>query len=87
MADAYILITVVNLFILLLGVSIGRSIILLKVRREENRKRELELELLEKRVEVIERGKAVASNLEDLIYKAHVQQEIDKIMRKKGTDY
>ncbi len=86
MADAYILITVVNLFILLLGVSIGRSIILLKVRREENRKRELELELLEKRVEVIERGKAVASNLEELIYKAHVQQEIDKIMRKKGTD-
>jgi hypothetical protein len=85
MTETGVLITLVNLFILLLGVSIGRSVLLLNIRREENRRRELELELMEKRTEVIERGKQVASNLEDLIYRAHVQQEIDKLIRKKGA--
>ncbi len=85
MVDAFLLISIGNVFILLLGVSIGRSVVLLKMRREENRKRELELELLERRSEVIERGKLVANNLEELIYKAHVQQEIDKMIRKKGS--
>ncbi|MBD3391591.1 MAG: hypothetical protein GF418_06035 [Chitinivibrionales bacterium] len=85
MADAYALIAIVNLFVLLMGVSVGRSVILLKLRREENRRRELEVELMDKRADVIERGEQVANDLEDLIYKAHVQQEIDKILRKKGT--
>ena len=86
MIDASVVIAVVNLFVLLLGISVGRSIILMKLRREENRRRGLEIELLEKRADVIERGKQVATNLEDLIYKAHVQQEIDKILRKKSTN-
>jgi hypothetical protein len=85
MTDTYILITIVNLLVLLLGVSVGRSVLLLKIRREENRRRELELELLEQRSDIIERGKLVAADLEDLIYRAHVQQEIDKLIRKKGA--
>jgi len=85
MVGEYVIITIVNVFVLLLGVSIGRSIILLKIRREENRKRELELEILERRSDIIERGKEVATNLEDLIYRTHVQQEIDKIIRKKSS--
>jgi hypothetical protein len=84
MIDAYVLMAVVNLFVLLLGVSIGRSLILLRLRKEENRKQELELDILEKRTAVIERGRQVATNLEELIYRAHVQQEIEKLIRKKG---
>jgi hypothetical protein len=85
MTDVFVLITLVNFFVLLLGVSVGRSFIVYKIRREENRRRELELDILEQRSGIIERGKLVAANLEDLIYRAHVQQEIDKIIRKKDA--
>lgn len=85
MTSVFVLVTIVNLFVLILGISVGRSILLLKMRREDNRRRELELDLMEQRSGIIERGKLVAANLEDLIYRAHVQQEIDKLIRKKGA--
>lgn len=83
MFQDYFVTTLINLLVLFLGVSIGRSIVLLQFRKEENKKRELELKLLEKRAEVLQHGKRIATNLEDLLYKAQVQQEIDKIIRKK----
>jgi hypothetical protein len=54
----------------------------LRLRREENRRRELELTLLEKRTEILKQGRKVAQDLEDALYKAKVQQEIDDIIRK-----
>jgi hypothetical protein len=85
MTGVFVLVTLANLFVLLLGVSVGRALITLRIRREDNRRRELELELMEQRSGIIERGKMVAANLEDLIYRAQVQQEIDKLIRKKGA--
>jgi hypothetical protein len=85
MIQSIIFIGLINAFILVLGISVGRSILLLKFRKEENKKRELELKLLEKRAEVLKQGKEIAHNLEELLYKARVQQEIDQIIRKKGT--
>jgi hypothetical protein len=72
----------IQVFILLLGVAIGNSYILYKVHREENRKRELELALLEKRSDLLSRSKQVAHDLEEALYNAKVQQEIDDILRK-----
>jgi len=46
MSDLHPIIWFIQIFIFLLGVAIGHSIILLKIRREENRKRELELALI-----------------------------------------
>lgn len=80
-----ILFWTVQAFILLLGISIGHSIILLRLRREENKRRELELTLMEKRTDVLMRGRKVAQDLEDALYKAKVQQEIDNIIRE-GND-
>jgi hypothetical protein len=83
MTENIFYIGLINLFIFLLGLSLGRSIITLKFRKEENKKRELELKLFEKRAEVFKQGKEIATNLEELLYKVRIQQEIDQITRKK----
>jgi hypothetical protein len=85
MSDHFVFIGLIYLFIFLLGTSVGRSIMLLKFRKEENKKRELELKVFEKRSEVLKQGKEIAYNLEELLYKARVQQEIDQIIRKKES--
>lgn len=82
MMEGMLLFWLIQIFILLLGISIGHSILLLKIRHEENRKRELEIALLEKRSEILQQGKRIAHDLEEVLYKAKVQQEIDDIIRK-----
>ena len=82
MTQGFILLLLIQVFILILGIAIGRSIILLKLRAEENRKRELELSLLEKRSDILMQGKKIANDLEEVLYKAKIQQEIDDIIRK-----
>lgn len=82
MTQGFVVFLLIQVFILLLGVSIGHSILLLRMRKEENRKRELELSLLEKRSEILQQGKKIAHDLEEVLYKAKVQQEIDNIIRK-----
>jgi hypothetical protein len=71
----------VQAFIILLAISVGHSVVLLRLRREENRRRELELALMEKRTDVLRQGRKVAQDLEDALYKAKVQQEIDGMIR------
>jgi hypothetical protein len=71
-------------FIILLALSLGHSVVLLRLRREENRRRELELSLMEKRTDVLKNGRRVAQELEDALYKAKVQQEINDMIRKEG---
>jgi hypothetical protein len=81
LSDLHPLIWFVQIFIFLLGVAIGHSIILLKIHREENRKKELELALLEKRSEVLlSQSTETGSDLEDALYNARVRQEIDDII-------
>jgi hypothetical protein len=82
MTSSFIIILLIQVFILLLGLSIGHSIVLLRLRTEENRKKELELSLLEKRSDILMQGKKIAHDLEEVLYKAKVQQEIDDIIRK-----
>ncbi len=82
MTQSFIILLLIQVFILLLGISIGHSFMLLRLRTEENRKRELELSLLEKRSEILIQGKKIAHDLEEVLYKAKVQQEIDDIIRK-----
>ncbi|MBD3321211.1 MAG: hypothetical protein GF350_08970 [Chitinivibrionales bacterium] len=83
--DSPYLILLIQAFILLLGISLGRSILLMRIRKEETKKKEIELEILTKRSEVINEGKKVAHNLEELLYNAQVRKEIDDIIRKDGT--
>ncbi len=82
MTQGFVLLLLIQVFILILGISIGHSYILLRTRREENHKRELELSLLEKRSDILMQGKKIAHDLEEVLYKAKVQQEIDDIIRK-----
>ena len=80
----YILIAVIGAFLFLLGITVGHAIFVLQLRKEENKKRELELTLLNKRSQVLKESKKISSNLEELLYKANVQQEIENIIKKKG---
>jgi len=82
MSDLHPIIWFIQIFVFLLGVAIGHSIILLKIRREENRKKELELALLEKRSDFLSQNTQIASDLEEALYNAKVRQEIDDILRK-----
>lgn len=79
----YLILSVGCVFIFLLGITIGHSIFVLQLRKEENRKRELELAILNKRTQVLKESKQISENLEELLYKANVQQEIENILRKK----
>jgi hypothetical protein len=72
----------IQLMVLLLGISIGRSLLVLKLRKEENKRRELELAVMEKRAAVLQEGKRIAHDLEEVLYQAKVQQEIDNIIKK-----
>lgn len=83
--DLYLIAIILQLFVLLLGISLGRSILIYKTRKEENKKKEFELALMEKRVEILSEGKKIAHSLEEILYKAQVQKEIDDIIRKNGS--
>lgn len=72
----------VQIFVFFLGISIGHSIVMLKIHREENRKKELELSLLEKRTDLLSNSTQIAHDLEEVLFNAKVRQEIDDILRK-----
>lgn len=80
----FLLFWALQLFVFLVGVAVGHSVLLYKVRQQEGRNRMLELKVLEKRQEVLRQGKVIASDLEDALYRARIQQEIDDIIRKDG---
>lgn len=82
MGGETLLFWMLQIFIVILGMSIGRSLLILKTRREENKHRELELALLEKRASVLQEGKQIAHDLEEVLYQAKVQQEIENIIKK-----
>ena len=76
---------IIEVLILLMGISVGRSLCIIKIRKEENKRRELELAILEKRAEVLQEGKQIAHDLEEVLYQAKVQQEIDNIIKKDNS--
>ena len=78
----FLILWLIQLFIFVLGISIGHAIAILRLRKEENRRRELDIILLEKKEAVLLKGKKIATDLEEVLYKAHVAQEINDIIRK-----
>ncbi|MFP4163811.1 MAG: hypothetical protein ACLFQB_02245 [Chitinispirillaceae bacterium] len=82
MVEKHLIFWLIQALILLFGIAVGHSFLLLRIRREENKKRELEMALLEKRSDILKKGKRIAKDLEDALYKAKIQQEIDDIIRK-----
>ena len=72
--------SIAGTFTFLLGISVGHSIFIVRQRNEENRKREHELSLLNKRFQIMKESKHLSKKLEDLLYKANVQKEIDNII-------
>jgi hypothetical protein len=85
MFEEYLIFWIVQVFVLLLGLSLGHSVLIFRIRKEENKRRELELALLEKRAAMLCEGKQIAHDLEEVLYKAKVQQEINDILKKEGS--
>lgn len=69
-------------FLVLLSVSLGRSITLMRLFHEQNRKRQLELDLLAQKSEILKHGKQIAHDLEQVLFTAQVQKEIEDMTRK-----
>lgn len=86
MTHYFLVWTVACIFIFLLGISIGHSLFVLKMRKEENKKRELELALLDKRFQFTKENKHLSEKLEELIYKVNVKKEIDNIIGQKDIN-
>ncbi|MBD3242794.1 MAG: hypothetical protein GF331_19535 [Chitinivibrionales bacterium] len=80
----FLLFWILQLFVFLVGVTVGHSVLLYKIRQQEGKNRSTELKILERRQEVLRQGKVIASDLEEALYKARIQQEIDDIIRKGG---
>jgi hypothetical protein len=78
----FLLFWILQLFVFLVGAAVGHSVLLYRIRQQESKNRMLELKVLEKRQEVLRQGKVMANDLEDALYKARIQQEIDDIIRK-----
>jgi hypothetical protein len=85
MFEEYLIFLTALIFVLLLGLSIGHSVLIVRIRRKENRRCELETVLQEKRAQALRHGNQVVHDLEDVLYKAKVQQEIDEILKKKSS--
>jgi hypothetical protein len=85
MFEEHLIFLTALIFVILLGLSIGHSVLVVRMRRKENRRCELETALLEKRAAAIKQGRQIAHDLEEVLYKAKVQQEIDDIFKKKGS--
>lgn len=85
MTDLNVVVWILQIMVVLLAVSLGKSILVYKIRQEENRKRQLELSMFDRRAKVLEDSKKNVVNLEDMLYKAQLQKEIDDIIRKSGT--
>lgn len=80
MVYSNLIIVAIFIFTFLLGISIGHSIFILKLRKEENKKRELELEILTRRSQILKESKEISDNIEEYLYNANVRQEIDNII-------
>ena len=85
MHEEYLIFWTAVIFLVLLGLSIVHSVLIIKIRRQEDRRRQLEAELLEKRAHALAQGKQIARELEEVIYKIKVQQEIDDILNRKSS--
>ena len=85
MISNFLVLIIISSLFVLLGITVGHSVLILKIRKEENKKRELELAILNKRSHLLKKGKKISHDLEELIYKANVQMEIDNITRKKDV--
>jgi hypothetical protein len=84
MFEEYLIFWTALIFVLLLGLSVAHSILIIRIRRQENRRRELETALMEKRAEALRQSRQIARDLEEVMYKVKVQQEIDDILKKKS---
>jgi hypothetical protein len=80
----FLLFWILQVMVILTGVSIGHSLLRYRIRKEETKKREIELKLLEKKEEILKNGKSFSVDIDDVLYRAKVQKEIDDILRKTG---
>jgi len=80
-----VLFWILQLFVFLVGAAVGHTVLLYRVRQQEGRNKLLELKLMEKRQEILQQGRLVANNLEEVLYKAKIQREIDDIIRRGRT--
>ena len=84
MLTAFIVVSSACVAVFAMGFSLGRTWLTLRTRVEENRRRELELMIFDKRCSVIRESKELSGNLDELLYRVSIQKEIGELTDKPG---
>lgn len=69
------------LFFFIMGITIGHSKSIIKIRQEENRNKEIEANLLRERTEILKAKQKISENIDELIFRAKVHSEIENITK------
>lgn len=69
------------LFFFILGVAIGHSKTIIKIRKEENKKKEIEASVLKERSEILKAKQKISENIDELIFRAKIHNEIENITK------
>ena len=69
----------IGLLIFLTGAIIGMVFLRMRIKRIEAKQKELDIELLQKRTDILKETSLLLQNLEKLVYQARVAKEIDDL--------
>lgn len=68
--------TLITLAVFLTGVMVGKYILRWRLRREGNKRLELEMKLLDKRAELLYNTRQLLKELDDIVYQTRVAKQI-----------
>ena len=77
--DGFLIPILIGGLIFLAGIVVGILLLRLRMKYLETKQKELDLQLLEKRTEIIKQSTQLLKSLEELVYKTRVTREIDNL--------
>ena len=81
MINELVILLILIVFLMILCISVGKTLMNIELYRQSNKKLRLEQFLLDQKERILKDGKKVAMDLEDVLYKARIQQQIDDMSK------
>jgi len=79
MEQLYLTIITCSVIIFTAGFSIGRSLFTLRLRKEESKKRELELKIIKEKQKLLKDRDYLSKTLNNIMLKNKIKNEIDRL--------
>lgn len=81
MEHLYLTVIICSVMVFTAGFSIGRSLFILRLRKEENRKRELELQMVREKQKLLEDKSRLSKALNSIMFRTKIRDEIDRLTK------